>query len=192
MIKRIPLLAILLFSSAAIHAQAKKFDTTVTVDKMGYRVTSSNKSADDNYISIAPVGFRLDQRNLDFPIKGMVRKAAADDLNEDGYIDLAIYIYSGVNNEIGTVIGVSSSQNKTLVPIFFPDIYTDPKIRDGYKGHDEFSIMAGTLLRKFPLYLPGDAPDKPSGGRRTVQYKVMSEEGRLMFKVLRFFDTKSE
>ena len=63
-------------------------------------------------------------------------------------------------------------------------------MRDGYKGYDEFYSLTGTLLRKFPIYLPDDTPGKPTGGKRTVQYKVMSEDGRLTFKVLRSFDVK--
>jgi hypothetical protein len=192
MIKCIPIMSALLITAGTVAAQAKRFDTTVALDKIGYRVQCSNKSDNENYVSIVPVGFKIDQRNVDFPIRGKVTKAAIDDLNGDGYLDVAIFIYSGPNNDIGTVIGISSVTNKSLVPIFFPDIYTDPKIRDGYKGHDEFSLMAGSLLRKFPLYLPTDAPDKPTGGKRTIQYQVTSEQGRLMFKVLRMFDTKPE
>ena len=192
MTKCILIISALLITAGTAGAQAKKFDTTVALDKIGYRVQCSNKNDDDNFVTIVPVGFKIDQRNVDFNIKGKVTKAAIDDLNEDGYLDLAIFIYSGPNNDIGTVIGISSVTNKSLVPIFLPDIYTDPKIRDGYKGHDEFSLMVGSLMRKFPLYLPNDAPDKPTGGKRTIQYKVMSEQGRLMFKVQRMFDTKPD
>jgi len=192
MIKCFSIVGVLLFFAITVPAQSKRFDSTITIDKIGYRVQCNNKSDDDNYVTVLPVGFKIDQRNVDFNIKGKVAKIAIDDLNDDGYLDLAIFIYGGANGDIGTVIGISSVTNKSLVPIFLPDIYTDPKIRDGYKGHDEFSLMVGTLMRKFPLYLPNDAPDKPTGGKRTIQYKVMSEQGRLMFKVIRMFDTKPD
>jgi hypothetical protein len=149
---------------------------------------------DNNYVTINPVNITLNNtRQLDFAVKGKVTKAALDDLTDDGEPDLIICIYSGPNNDIGNVICISYAKaDKTVVPIIFPDIYTDPKIRDGYKGHDAFSLVVGTLMRKFPIYLANDAPDKPTGGTRTVQYKVMNEQGHLTFKVLRSYDTKPD
>jgi len=85
---------------------------------------------------------------------------------------------------------LSYNANKSFEPIYFPDIYLDSKIREGYKGHDEFSGLTGTLLRKFPIYLPGDSPDKATGGMRVVQYKAMMDNGHLSFKVLRWYDVK--
>jgi hypothetical protein len=59
-----------------------------------------------------------------------------------------------------------------------------------YKGHDEFSDLTGTLLRKFPIYLPADSTDKATGGTRVVQYRAMMDNGHLAFKVLRSYDVK--
>jgi len=181
-----------LFFDVAANAQVRKFDSTVKLNETGFRVVCSNKSAEGNSVTISPVGFRIDQNNAMFQIQGRVQKAMTDDFNDDGYPDLVLCIYSGANGEIGTVAGISSVANKSFVPIYFPDIFLDPKLRDGYKGYDEFYSLTGTLLRKFPIYLTADTPGKPTGGKRTVQYKVMSEDGRLTFKVLRSFDVKSE
>jgi hypothetical protein len=172
------------------NAQVKKFDTTVKLNETGFHVVCSNKSAETNTVSISPVGFRIDQNSAMFQIQGHVQKAMTDDLNDDGFPDLVLCIYSGANGEIGTVAGISSAANKSFVPIYFPDIFLDPKLRDGYKGYDEFSTLTGTLLRKFPIYLPNDAPGKPTGGIRTVQYKAMKGDDKLSFKVLRSFDVK--
>ncbi|HWB25359.1 MAG TPA: hypothetical protein VG738_07755 [Chitinophagaceae bacterium] len=191
--KSLPCLLFLAVTCTCLHAQ--KFDTTVKMNNEGFRVICSNKDLDNNYVTVQPVGITLDNaRQLDFPVRGKVSKAAIDDLNNDGEPDLVICIYGGVNGDIGSVIGVSYMKaEKTVVPIVFPDIYSDPKIREGYKGHDTFSLVIGTLLRKFPIYLPGDAPDKPTGGIRTVQYNVVpGEQGRLSFKVLRSYETQPE
>ncbi len=178
----------------ALNLKAQKLDTTVTMNGEGYRVVCSNKDLDNNYVTLTLVKLPLNNsRQIDFPIKGKVVKAVVDDLNDDGQPDLIICWYNGANYEMGNVIGISYSKaDKSIVPIYFPDIYTDPKIREGYKGYDTFSLTIGTLMRKFPIYLANDAPDKPTGGIRTVQYNVVSEQGRLKFKVLRTFETQPE
>ncbi len=180
----------LFLANNSINAQVRKIDTSFKMNGVGYRVTCSNKSADQNTVSITPLGFKSEgSREIDFPIKGIVGKAAIDDLNDDGYPDLLIFMYGGLNGVIGNVIGISSEENKSLAQIYFPDIYNDPKLRDGYKGHDEFTLMVGTLLRSFPIYKPDDTIDNPTGGKRFVQYKVMPDEGHLSFKVLRSYET---
>jgi len=174
----------------SIQAQTKKFDTTVKMGDQGYRVQCSNKNADKNTVSVSPIGLKTDGPDPSFGVYGRVTKVFIDDLNDDGRPDLMICIFGGDNNEIGTIAALSYNANKSFEPIYFPDIYLDSKIREGYKGHDEFSGLTGTLLRKFPIYLPGDSPDKATGGMRVVQYKAMMENGHLSFKVLRWYDVK--
>ena len=191
-IRLVLLLSVLLPAAGHSYAQDRKIDTTVKFDKVGYRVTCSNKKADENMLSISPVGFKSEARPATFAIKGKVTQAAVEDLNEDGYPDLLIYVFSGAHNEIGNVIAITSTENKSLAPVYFPDIYEDPKLREGYKGHDEFSTFSGTVVRSFPIYKTGDAPDKPTGGKRVAQYKAMMVDGALRFKVIRTFDKQPE
>jgi hypothetical protein len=183
-------LSVCCLSVTISNAQSKKFDTTVKMGDQGYRVVCNNKNADKNGITITLVNLKFEGADPSFTVYGKVTKAFADDFNDDGQPDLVICVYSGDNGEIGTVVGISYNADKSLAPIYFPDIYVDPKLRDGYKGHDVFSDLTGTLLRKFPIYLPGDAPDKPTGGVRTVQYKVMQDNGHPTFKVLRSYDAQ--
>ena len=177
-----------LFCNDITNAQAKKIDTTVKMGDYGFHVECNNKDSVGNTITISPVGFRIDQNHAIFKVPGRVAKVMADDFNDDGYPDLVICMFNG---DIGTVAGISSSENKSFVPIYFPDIFLDPAIRDGYKGDDQFSTLTGTLLRKFPIYLSADAPGKPTGGTRTIQYKAIKDNDKLSFKVLRSFDVKN-
>lgn len=191
--KFLPCLVVSLFTVAA--ATAQKFDTTIKMNGEGYHIIAANKNVNDNNVSIDAVKLNFsNSRQLSFPVKGLVTKAAIDDLNDDGQPDFIICFYNGTNAAIGNVIGATyAKEDKTIKPIVLPDIYSDPKLRDGYKGHDVFTLVIGTLLRKFPIYLPNDAPDKPTGGLRTIQYKAQpGEGGYLTFKVLRTFDTKPE
>lgn len=182
------LLTILFFCSTALFAQVKKIDTTYKIGDVGYKLLCNNKNADDNTVTISPVGFKNTARNASFSVRGKVIKAEIGDLNNDGFFDLMIYIYGVPNAATGTAICISSVENTSLAPILFPDIYDNPKLRDGYKGYDEFFIKYGLLNRSFPVYKAGDTDDKPTGGKRMIQYQVATENGRPSFKVLRTYD----
>lgn len=171
-------------------AQSKRFDTTVKMGDQGFRIECNNKNADKNEVTVSPINLQVSGRKPSFIVYGKVLKAFTDDMNDDGRPDLAICVYSGDNDAIGSVVAISYNAEKGFDPVFFPDIYLDAKIREGYKGHDVFLPLTGTLMRKFPIYMPGDAADKPTGGTRVVQYKAMMENGRQSFKVLRSYDTK--
>jgi len=169
----------------------RKLDTTIQIGKVGYRISCNNKKPDENTITIAPVGFENTATTATFTFKGRVTGAEIDDFNNDGYPDMVAYAYTGISGEIGSIIGISSSENKGFMPIMFPDIYNDPKLRVGYKGHDTFRLVEGTLMRSFPIYNPSDAADNPTGGKRVVQYNVVtSPNGRPSFNVLRSYEIK--
>ncbi|MFT4155642.1 hypothetical protein [Parafilimonas sp.] len=183
-------LLVFVFSVFQSMAQSKKFDTTVKMGDQGFRVDCNNKNPDKNEVTVSPIGLQVTGSKPAFSVYGKVRKAFTDDMNDDGRPDLVICIYSGDSGEIGSVAAISYNADKAFDPVYFPDIYLDSKIREGYKGHDEFSALTGTLMRRFPIYLPADAPGRPTGGTRVVQYKIMTDNGRQSFKVLRSYDTK--
>jgi hypothetical protein len=179
-----------LLATVNVQAQARKIDTTASLGNASYRVRCNNKNENENEVLISPKGFKEDVRDLSFTIRGTLRKMLVDDLNDDGYPDLLLCIYGGSNGEIGNIVGIASSGNTSLIPVQFPDIYSDPKLREGYKGHDEFTIMVGTLQQSFPIYKSGDATT-PSDSARVIQYKVVnSSSGGLTFKVLRSYEKK--
>jgi hypothetical protein len=174
-----------------LNAQNRKIDTTLQYGKAGYKVQVENKNLDKNSIIIRHIGFENTARDLNFFVKGKVVKAQTDDFNNDGFPDLLLYIYSGANFEKVTLMAIASSENKSDVPIYFPDILDDPKLRDGYKGFDEFSVMEGNLMRKFPLYKGADSTGKEIfSGKRVVIYRVVSDNGMLKFKPLNSYDLK--
>lgn len=179
-----------LFATVNIQAQVKKIDTTASQGSTGFRVICSNKDESENVVSISPKGFGKEVRDLSFAVKGRLRKIMVDDLNSDGYPDLILCIYSGANGSMGNIACVASSGNNTLMPVRFPDIYAAPKLREGYKGHDEFTVMIGTLMQSFPVYKPEDT-DTATGGTRVIQYSITKgENGNAAFTVLRSYEKK--
>jgi len=193
---KIFLLAVATICFADSYSQIRKIDTTVMIGKAGYKVACNNKLADKNLLSVKPIGFEGGSREAQFYIKGKVMRAEIEDFNDDGFPDLVIFTTGG--DQIGDYVNVvyvyaiASAENKSFVPIYFPDILDDPKLRIGYKGHDEFSLMEGTLMRKFPVYNVGDSTNSPTGGKRIVRYKMYPSEGGggYKFKVLSTYAVK--
>jgi hypothetical protein len=185
---------LLVGSQLKLEAQFKKFDSTLKVAKAGYRVYCNNKNPEKNTVTITPVGFEKEAREVSFEIKGRIKTAETDDLNNDGFPDLVMYIFTGVETNFGKVIGIYSEKNESIGPIGFPDILDDPKLRVGYKGFDEYSLMEGNLMRRFPMYQQVDSTKfEPSGMIRQLQYRVVpGENGGQKFKVIRTFDFKKQ
>ena len=175
-----------LFATISARAQVRKIDTTAGFAGVSYRVSCNNKNANENEIDILPKGFGKDVRDMSSIIKGRLHKIIVDDLNEDGFPDLLLCIYNGSHGELGNITAIASSGNNSLEPVAFPDIYTDQKLSEGYKGHDEFTVLVNTLMRSFPFYKPGDT-DTATGGTKVIQYKMVKAENGYTFKVLRSY-----
>jgi hypothetical protein len=178
---------------SCLNAQlpARRFDTTMKVGKIGYRVSCTNKNPDKNNISISPIGFEKDVREFSFEIKGRIGIAEVDDMNRDGVADLVLYVFNNDSIPKGSVIGIASEKNENIKPITFPDIFNDPKLRMGYKGNDVYFLMEGYLVRRFPVYPTEGGPPQPASGTlmRQIQYQVIPEEhGGYKFKSLRSYD----
>ena len=182
---------ILFFSSDYLSAQIKRIDTTMLIGKSGYHIKCSNKDFERNELDIKPVGFDNEAHEQGLYLKGAVTKSQIDDLNNDGFPDLIVYTVSGPKGELGNAYAFISIENKKIIPVGLPDVQLDAKYRDGYRGHDEFSLMEGTLLRKFPLYKTDDKDNAATGGKRIIQYQLTgSEDTGFKFTVQQSFDIK--
>jgi len=174
----------------ALMAQGRRIDTTMKVGKAGYRINCLNKSAEKNAISINPVGFENEVRDFSFDLKGLLTGAEVDDLNKDGFPDLLLYVNTKDSLNKSTVIGISSMENKSVVPIVLPDILDDPRLRHGYKGSDQYMLLEGILMRTYPLFeKDANGVQQPTGKMRRLMYRVaQGEQGSLKFVISRFYD----
>lgn len=175
--------------SGDIDAQARRFDSTMKIGKAGYRVTTNNRSQDKNVVNISPIGFDNSVRDFSFDVKGRIRRAEVDDVNRDNFPDLVLYVYHDDTLNKGNVICISSESNTSLKPIVFPDIADDPKLREGYRGSDEFMLMEGMLTRRFPLFSTDSTGAQPTGKIRQVMYRIVpGDKGMMKFQVMRTYD----
>ncbi len=174
--------------SSIVHAQkTNKYDSTLKIGKVGYRVTCMNRANNQNVLSIKPIGFKNESREAAMDLKAKVTSAEIDDLNQDGFPDIIIYILepSGKTN----LFCVSSRENESMQPIYFPDITNDSQLSKGYRGQDEYKLVEGVLFRKFPIYDADTAIKIPTKKARQIMYRVMvGDRGVLNFKPFRNFE----
>jgi len=191
------LLFFLLFPACFLsNAQTKKFDSTLKMGDVGYRIICSNKKTDNNSVSIKPIGFKNYSQDLNFPIIGLLNKALIDDYNNDGYPDL--FFYSFDDKDRAQAYCLASVTNTSCAPIYMPDIYTDPKLREGYRGHDTFTSMGGFIIRKFPVYQTDSTTKNTFAvATRVIEYKAKTnasasdpEHPSYKFEVFKSYDVK--
>jgi len=177
-----------LFIFTDVNAQKNKFDTTVKIGKNGFRILCSNKSAAKNTLRISPIGFEevLDEINID--IKGKVYGAEIDDLNKDGFNDLVVYIVLNDKKNKGTVIAIASDENKRIMPITFPEVISNEKLKNGYDGNDSFKLLNGTLTHRFAVEDTTQNAEQTIIARQVLYTVIKGEYGNWKFKVQRIVD----
>ncbi len=178
----------LLFLSTQVFGQKPiKYDSTLKIGKAGFRIMCLNKSVDENSMTIKPIGFSSQAREANLLLKGKVASAEVDDLNNDGFPDLIIYV-SDKSDRIN-VFSLTSKNNERMELILFPDITNDMQLSKGYRGKDDFKLVEGILFRKFPIYDLDTNIKIPTNKVRQIMYRVVAEDdGYLKFKSFKNLD----
>ena len=158
------------------------FNKTLTLQGITFKIHAT-KQGSMNTLTIQPAGLEIENREVVHEIDGTVTNAEIEDLNSDGSPEILVYITSVGSGSYGSVIGYSVNNGKSMSQIYFPIIYDNPEISEGYMGHDEFAIIENTFAQRFPIYKPGDTNSNPTGGIRQVQYKLVDGEASRIFKV---------
>jgi len=158
------------------------FDQTLKLQGISFHVTSSN-SGSINELKIVPSGLTIDNAPIVRSIEGQITRAEVADLNADGSPEVYIYIRSAGSGSYGTLVAFSANKRKSLSEIYLPPVSDDAKAAQGYMGHDDFAVVEGTLVRRFPVYKDGDSNAAPSGGVRQLQYKLKPGEANWQLKL---------
>ncbi|MGL2999039.1 PliI family lysozyme inhibitor of I-type lysozyme [Flavobacterium sp. RSSB_23] len=151
--------------------------------KVTYKDISFAIAVTGSNLTIQPKGFSEDNSIITKTIDGSINNVEVDDVNADGSPELLIYVTSAGSGSYGTAIGFSGNNNKSLSEIAIPSIIDNPKANKGYMGHDEFALVEGTLVQRFPIYKEGDTNSKPTGGTRQIQYKLKNGEASKVFAI---------
>lgn len=177
-----PLLLIVGSLMCAIPLHAGGFSQKLQADGLSITVTSPNKS-DGNTVTLRPHGLKNGDAPVVVPVEGLVTQAEIADLDGDGSPELFVYTVSPGSGSYGNAYAWSSNGKKVLTDIFIKP----PQAKDlsGYMGHDEFAVVESSFARRFPVYKPGDSNDKPTGGWRQFQYKLMAGEACWILRIKR-------
>jgi hypothetical protein len=172
---------------AFAQTQLPKYDSTLKIGKVGYRISCINKSLDRNILNIRPLGFKTEAREVSLELKGRVTGSEIDDLNLDGFPDVIIYMVDAAQKP--NILCVSSKENESFMPIYFPDISNDALLSKGYRGFDEYKLVEGVLFRKFPVFDADTTIKEPTKKFRQIMYRVVpGDKGSLKFKAFKNFD----
>jgi len=182
----------LLFWVHSLTAQGyTRYDSTLKIGKAGFKIFCLNKTPDRNTLTIRPIGFKSEAREASLEIKARVLSAEIDDLNNDGFPEVVIFIIEPKGNK--SLFCISSKENERMEPIFFPDITDDMRLSKGYRGQDEFKLVEGILFRKFPIFETDTAIKQPTNKVRQILYRVIAgEQGSWKFKSFKDFDMNVE
>lgn len=179
--------AFLFISIASFGQKANKYDSTVKMGKVGYRVTCMNRSIDRNTLNIRPIGFKSETREASLELRGRVVSTEIDDLNNDGFPDIIIFVMDAKDKL--SLFSVGSRDNERIEPIYFPDITNDMQLSKGYRGQDEYKLVEGVLFRKFPIFESDTTIKTPTNKVRQIMYRVMTgDQGSWRFKSFKSFD----
>jgi hypothetical protein len=154
---------------------ARVLDTTVSWRNISFHVVARGDT-----LTIQPKGLANDNRRIDEAIIGSAVKAEIGDLNKDNWPELLVYLVSQDSVRRGDLIGYSSNAGKSVSQLYFSGITYDTTANKGYGGHDEFAIVDGAFVQRFPVH---DAQGKPTGKTRQIRYKLIDGEAARGLKI---------
>lgn len=204
-VKTVSVVIIALLAIVACHTEQKKSDTekpefrdslensikedqkigfqkTLSFQNISFDIQSSGEGSIQQ-LSIQPRGLGTDNQKIILEIDGEVMNAQIEDLNSDGFPEILIYTKSAGSGSYGDVIGYSVNHGESISRISFPQLSENKEASLGYMGHDEFSIIDNSLIRRFPIYKEDDTNSHPTGGTRQIRYKLQDGEASRRFEI---------
>jgi hypothetical protein len=174
-------------AAAAIPTVPSGFDKQLELNGIGFHVTSPNVAA-SNTVDVTPAGLEIDNSPFTWDADGAVTGAEVADLDADGSPELYVYVTSTDADARGSVVAFSSNKRKSLSSIYLAPIADTPAAAKGYQGRDDFAVVEGSLVRRFPIYAGEGVGAAPTGKTRQLQYKLVPGEAGWLLKLDRTTD----
>jgi hypothetical protein len=92
----------------------------------------------------------------------------------EGQPDLFVDVESAGSGSFAMVRAWTSTKAGSLLPI--PTQEMGAEEASGSMGHDKDAVVETRLVRRFPVYRPGDTNARPTGGTRQVSCKLVPGE----------------
>ena len=133
-------------------------------------------------ITVSSTGFEHNLSEV-FKDRDPIKDVHVADLDTNGFDEFYIITVSSGSGSYGDVIGLASNRDKSLSMIYMPEVREGDELFIGYMGHDDFSIADNKLVRSFPVYLPADTNNNPTGGTRQLTYELFPGEAGWQLRI---------
>jgi hypothetical protein len=163
---------------------AAGFDRRLELQGVGFRVTTSTDDTGKVLLRVNPDRLEIDNSAAEQAIEGSVTGAEVADLNADGSPELYVYLREPGDAARGRLLAWSTNKGKSMSEVFMPQLARDDPKLDGYHGHDEFAVVEGTLVRRFPV----SSPEAKERKWRQLQYKLEAGEAGWLLRLDRAVD----
>ena len=134
-------------------------------------------------IAVSSTGFVHNLSEV-FKDRDPIKAVHVADLDANGFDEFYIITVSSGSGSYGNVIGLASNRDKSLSMIYLPEVREGDELFAGYMGHDDFSVADNKLVRSFPVYLPADTNNKPTGGTRRLTYELFPGEAGWQLRII--------
>ncbi|CAK6689859.1 PliI family lysozyme inhibitor of I-type lysozyme [Synechococcus sp. CBW1107] len=161
-----------LMASGPVRA-AGAFHRTLSLQGVTFHVQATGAGSQQQLTITTSAGKRA-LKPIHQTVDGQVMDAEVADLNGNGQPELFVYVQSAGSGSYGEVVAYAVIKGDALSPIVLQELSGAPA--KGYMGHDDFRVVEGCLVRRFPIYKPGDTNAKPTGGERQICYKLFNGE----------------
>jgi hypothetical protein len=166
--------AVLLASAVLPPARAGgAYNTTLKLQGITFEVQSRGEGSQQQ-LSIATQGSQRPIKTIRQTIDGRVVGAEVADLNGNGLPEVYVFVQGAGSGSYGALVAYAVTNGPALSPITLPEL--SGAMAKGYQGHDQFQVVEGCLVRRFPIYKAGDTNVKATGGERQICYKLQAGE----------------
>ncbi len=179
--------ALLLATALPGRAWAGAFSQTLKLQGISFQVQSSGEGSQQHLTIATTTGARPPIKPIHQMVNGQVVGAKVADLNGNGMPEIYVFVQGAGSGSYGELAAFAVTSGSDLAPIYLQEL--SGAIAKGYQGHDQFEVVKGCLVRRFPIYKPGDTNAKATGGERQICFKLISGEASWILKptsVLKF------
>ncbi|MFN7678656.1 MAG: hypothetical protein ACK5QW_08705 [Cyanobacteriota bacterium] len=167
-------LALLLVANVSASAWAAgAFSRTLSLQGYSFQVKATGEGSQQQ-LTITTRGGKLPIKTITQSVDGQVVGAEVADLNSNSLPEIYVYVQGAGSGSYGQLVAYTVANGDQLSPIHLQELTGAPA--QGYQGHDEFSVIEGCLVRRFPIYKPSDSNAKATGGLRQICYKLRNGE----------------
>ncbi|MET0848212.1 MAG: hypothetical protein ABWY46_18665, partial [Pseudomonas sp.] len=162
-------------SPADASDSTRPFEQTLELQGIRFHVTG--KWVDGNpAVRISPQGLEIDNAEVTRSLTGNIVRAEVADLDRDGSPEIYVFARSPGRGMPGELVAYAANRKKSLSEIYLPVVSENAKAAEGYQGEDEFAVVEGVLVRRFPVYESADEGAGRTGRMREIRYRLVAGE----------------